>query len=1027
MPSQRNTEPYTPHTLSTISAGSSTALTTASEDPAPPFHGTRNFSTTSHASLHPTGQRSLESTQTQGSGGKGPSARKGGKKPCSGTRTLSCFQDTTITQTVIVNHTRSQIRYGSRTADVPITSLPFCETEAAFKTIQPSPFDCTDMFTTIITQSAISVYPTFIPPRNKTHPRPSDQGHYSDCKGTLTIDDGVETITVTSTTTIASGTITMGSNRGAPTAVIVFPIPYCFTTNACHPYCPVALHSEISTRLVNLNSPKVTYYPETVSTSTLLVTLKIPEATYYPETVSSMWPAPESRFPPIPTETPNPPPPLANEHQGVTSHPEQDQGDPAHGNNNPSNPAPADLPSSPPANHGDDHGNLPPQEQPSSNQGINPQDRDDQPQVHGQPSSDPGNGRGSSDPSDITGAGAPGAAGGVGNDGSGIAEAAAHPASNEGLGGTGGGKKLPLPAAQTLLPTKTSINGLPISIGANGFKVGDAFVPTGSSPRTMSVDGHLVTIEPSRIIIEGTTLPILQMPQQDRIQTSIAGLPVQLAPDSIVLAGKTYPADAQPTSVVIDGHTFQIVGTRLTEGSSSLEFPPSQSAPHYLTAGGQVFSLYPSALAVPGLAVELPHDGKASQFDYKGQTFAINPSQLIATARTAALPEAAEYTPFVYEGETFTISKDVLVGPTATSRIVSGHGSFTYQGQVIRIDGQTVKGPSTTIDLSNFANPSTLPSPSRTFVDGIALSIGPVAAVIGTKRYSFLPGQSSTQVLYKGHTFHLNEHGIALPHTTVSISPHYEIFSTVTEGDLTFSVDASDAVIAGKTYHIRPGMAPVTTVINGQTISIGPQGIGMSGTTAVFPTEHTPQPTNKEGYAVVTKDGIVFSLQPSDVVINGRTYSIGSGAMPTTINVGNEEISLGPGGIGLPKATITPPVQVPEVITEDGVMFTLRSTGVIIDGTTYSIGPGVTKTTITEGDETIIIGPGRVGFENTTFKQLSTTEAASAPPAIAQSSFSAAPISSKKSGASVTWHPLAHRSCLVITMMLGYMGFWVVI
>ena len=799
----------------------------------------------------------------------------------------------------------------------------------------------------------------------------------------------------------------MGPNHRAPNAIIQFPIPYCFTVNACHPNCPAALDS------VRI-------------TSTLLVTLKTPAATYYPETVSQMWPAPGSRSAPIPTEASNPPPPFPNDNQGGSSYPEQDQGIPGHGNDNPSNPTPGELPASPPANDGDNHVSSPSQGQPSSNQGMSPPNSNDRPQAHEEPPSDPSNGFGSSDPSDTDSVGAPGAIGAVGGDGDDTVDAAVHPESSEGSGATGSGEDVPLPAAQILLPTRTSISGVPISIGADGMKVGDAFVPVGSSPRTMSVDGHLVTIKPSRIIIEGTTFPILQIPQQDRIQTSIAGLPVQLASDSIVLAGRTYPADAQPTSVVIEGHTFQIIGTRLTEGSSSLEFPSSQSAPHYLTAGGQVFSLYPSALAVPGLAIELPHDGKASQFDYKGQTFAINPSQLIATARTAALPKAADYTPFVYEGETFAVGKEVLVGPTATARITSGHGSFTYQGHVVRIDGKTVKGPSTTIDLSNFANPSIFPTPSRSVVDGVALSIGPKAAVIGTKTYSFLPGQSSTQVVYKSHTYRLNEHGIALPHTTVSIPSHFKIFSTVTEGDLTFSMDASDAVIAGKTYRIGPGMVPVTTVINGQTISIGPQGIGMSGTTADFPSEYTPQPTNKEGYEVVTKDGIVFSLQQSDVVINGRTYSIGSGATPTMITVGGEEISLGPGGIGLPKATITPLAQVPEVITEDGVVFTLGSTDVIIDGTAYSIGPGATKTTITEGDETISVGRGGVGFENTTFTPLSTTEAADAPPAIAQSSVSVVSAGSKSSGASVTWHRMARRSCLVITMMLGYVGLWVV-
>jgi hypothetical protein len=42
------------------------------------------------------------------------------------------------------------------------------------------------------------------------------------------------------------------------------------------------------------------------------------------------------------------------------------------------------------------------------------------------------------------------------------------------------------------------------------------------------------------------------------------------------------------------------------------------------------------------------------------------------------------------------------------------------------------------------------------------------------------------------------------------------------------------------------------------------------------------------------------------VVIDGTTYAIGIGATPTTILVGTETISLGPGGIGLDTTTIAP-------------------------------------------------------------------------------------------------------------------------
>ena len=115
-------------------------------------------------------------------------------------------------------------------------------------------------------------------------------------------------------------------------------------------------------------------------------------------------------------------------------------------------------------------------------------------------------------------------------------------------------------------------------------------------------------------------------------------------------------------------------------------------------------------------------------------------------------------------------------------------------------------------------------------------------------------------------------------------------------------MNPTEAIISGTTYPIGTEAIPKTTVINGQTVSFGPGGVGLPTTTVLVPNQ-----TGGAQPSVITAGGLIFSVNPTEAIISGTTYPIGAGATPETTVINGQTVSFGPGGVGLPTTTITPP------------------------------------------------------------------------------------------------------------------------
>lgn len=626
-----------------------------------------------------------------------------------------------------------------------------------------------------------------------------DQGVlHTNCSGTYTIGPYTwETVTKTITEIVGTSTITYGANT--PSAVFISPLPFCTTTNLCS-------YNDICDAANSLLELPIT---------TVLVTKKTPAISYTPETVGPIFQASVTAAPAqhLPLQLPDP---------GLQrSIPSAISTESSQGNSpDPVIFAPTNigqLPGSLPNLYGSPGSGSSGSGLPSALGGSSPHNGNagtGSSAVPGQ--ADPGSGiQGSENGSPVNG----------GNPDSGGSTNPIFSGSSLNDGGHS-------PAVITNGGT-TSLNDLHVSIVPHGVAVGSqTFYPSAGST-TVKVEGQVITIEPSRIIAGKSMLPFSIA--SDPLVTSLAigGFPVVVHPNDAVIASETYSLGSSPTAIVHDGQTYVLGSSKLVATHTTVNLPQQNPALGLVTAGGEVFSVYPSQLEAPGITVAIPQNPQPSIFAHRGETFTLNPSQVIVPDRTIPLPS----------------------------------------------------------EISMIT-----PAPSLVNAEGITMYLGPSEVIIGSRTYSF---ETPTSIVYNDQTISLGPSGVGLASTTIAIRTKPE-FSTVTEGALTLIISPSEAIIGGRTFDVMPDAKPTSTIINGQSIIVGPQGITFVGTTAILP-RLTQAP-----YVTVV-DGLIFSLEASNVVISGTTYEVGSGAKPTTITVAGDAISIGPEGVGLQNTTIVPP------------------------------------------------------------------------------------------------------------------------
>ena len=508
------------------------------------------------------------------------------------------------------------------------------------------------------------------------------------------------------------------------------------------------------------------------------------------------------------------------------------------------------------------------------------------------------------------------------------------------------------------VPSIVMAGKIPISIASNAVVVGSHTVPVGSPPTSVVADGQTIAIQPSQIVAQGTTIPIQITNSPPARSATIGDAPVVLRNQDIVIGSQTFEHGSSPTSVEVHGQTYSWDASHLVAAGTTVVFPSMDSSVPHVTVGGQVFSVFASHLKASGRSILLPNTAKASPFVLKGQTFSVNPSQIIAPNTSITLPPANKVTPFVYIDHSLSVDASHFMARSTTIALTSGSGIVTYNAQVLTIKPSKIIGPSTTIALS--APDDSGGTPTAVTTEGLTFSIGPSAAVVGDSTYSFVPGKSPATISTHGEAVLVGSNGVQFGHVHVPVPTSTPSFSAITQGDLTFSVAPSEVVIGGQTEPIHSAMTPITTVVDGHTISIGPKGVGLASTTILLP---TPKPS----YSMATKGDLTFSVAHSEVVIKGETYELASNKAPATTTIDGQTITIGLRGIEIKGTTVNlPAIQTPMSVTAGGLTFSVGATEAIISGTTYSIGSGAPLQTVIVGSQTIKVGSGGVMLPSTT-------------------------------------------------------------
>ena len=316
------------------------------------------------------------------------------------------------------------------------------------------------------------------------------------------------------------------------------------------------------------------------------------------------------------------------------------------------------------------------------------------------------------------------------------------------------------------------------------------------------------------------------------------------------------------TYVMDDGVTV-MVGTNVAViGGQTYTIGPATET---ITQGPDVFTIGPSQVLGPMLVAYVPTAGgitAPAQTTINGVPIDVGATKAVLGGSTFAIGSGAPDQTGVYNGKTITFgaggiimdqttvapspllpTNQVIIGGQVVSAIGSNiaviEGSTITYGPGIPVTTDVVNGDSITIGPSGVTfDGSTLGGPDHPsgtelgIVGGVSVTeLGSTLAVVDGVTLTVGPNATPTTTVINGHTLTIASSGLGINGATLSF-PFNPTTQAVTAGGITFSeIGSSLVVIGGTTFTFGAGAKPTTDVFNGQTITIGPNGVGFKTTT----------------------------------------------------------------------------------------------------------------------------------------------------------------------------------------------------
>ncbi|KAF4826335.1 hypothetical protein CGCTS75_v009303 [Colletotrichum tropicale] len=242
------------------------------------------------------------------------------------------------------------------------------------------------------------------------------------------------------------------------------------------------------------------------------------------------------------------------------------------------------------------------------------------------------------------------------------------------------------------------------------------------------------------------------------------------------------------------------------------------------------------------------------------------------------------------------------------------------------------------------------------------ITVEPTKVIVNDQTFTVTNPSETRQVSVSGAEFTINPSEVVGGGTIVdrpgNVGRSTVAPSSTVVGDLPVVV-APDSlqnvvVVGGTTFELQA--TPVVAVVQGQTITIQSSGI-------VFPKQtvsiNRSSPTQTE--IVVAGGEMVTAIGPSVVIVHSTTFTYGLASSTITEIVDDDTILIGPSGVIVRNVTMGGPnAKASDTAFEIVGGATITQVGasvVVVEGKTFTVGPGRGTTTTVIGGETITIGP----------------------------------------------------------------------
>ncbi|GKT48605.1 uncharacterized protein ColSpa_08786 [Colletotrichum spaethianum] len=306
----------------------------------------------------------------------------------------------------------------------------------------------------------------------------------------------------------------------------------------------------------------------------------------------------------------------------------------------------------------------------------------------------------------------------------------------------------------------------------------------------------------------------------------------------------------------------------------------------------------------------------------------------------------------------------VIFSPVSTPRY--GHDSETKALQ----DKQTAAEPTAKPQPSNDQRPTNPPGwpresakepPKATY----KVTVAPTTVIINDQTFKQENPSETKRVTVSGAEFVINPSEVLGGGTVIdrpgNVGRSTMVPSSTEVGGLPVVVapaGTQDVVVVGGTT-LQVQATPVTIVVRGQKVTVQPSAI-------VFPrqTVSISRTSPAQTEIVVAGGEMVSAIGPSVVVIRSTTFTYGLVSSTITKVVDDDTILIGPSGVSVRNVTVGGP----NAKTSDSAYeivggATVTQAGasvVVVDGTSFTVGPGRGITTKVFGGESITIGPSGV-------------------------------------------------------------------